>query len=158
VGVSKCAILTVMPWPQLIAPDLGDLTDDVRRLFREIERQTGAAGVAGQCTPPIDVLETDETIELVVDLPGVPPGHVRVVLKGSVVVIAGEKGPEPHDAGDFHLVERGFGRFARAIRVASAFDGARARATLVAGELRVVLPKMHDRRGRPQNVTISTEP
>ncbi len=147
-----------MPWPQLIAPDLGDLTDDVRRLFRDIERQTGAAGVAGQCTPPIDVLETDETIELVVDLPGISPAHVRVVLKGGVVVIAGEKGPEPHDAGDFHLVERGFGRFARAIRVASAFDGARARATLVAGELRVVLPKMHDRRGRAQNVTISSEP
>jgi len=152
-----------MAWPQTLIPsDLGDLADDVRRLFRDIERQTGRTGVAGQCTPPIDVLETDEIIELVVDLPGVTREDVRVILKGSVIVVAGEKTPEPRDeqarAGDFHLVERGFGRFARAIRVATAFDGGRARATMTAGELRVVLPRIHDRRGRAQGVAVTSGP
>jgi HSP20 family protein len=146
-------------WTQtLIPPDLGDLADDVRRLFREIERQAGHTELAGQCTPALDVLETDEIIEIVVDLPGVASGRVRVTLKGHVVLIAGEKAPDPRDsapsAGDFHLVERGFGRFARAVRVASAFDGAKARATLTSGELRVVLPRIHERRGRTQTIAI----
>jgi HSP20 family protein len=150
-----------MAWSQTFIPsDLGDLSGDVRRVFQEIERETGRPGQAGQCTPPIDVLETDEVVELVMDLPGVSLDTVRVVLKGGVILVAGEKGPEArgrsHEAGDFHLVERGFGRFARAIRIVAAFDGARATATLTDGELRVLLPKIHDRRGRAQRVAITS--
>ena len=140
-------------------PDLGDLAEDVRRIFRELERRPGGAAVAGQCTPALDVFETDETVELLVDLPGVPADSVRVLLKGHVVLIAGEKAVERGEArstGDFHLVERGFGRFARGIRIAAAFDGSRARATLSDGELRVVLPKIHDRRGRAQSISLTT--
>jgi HSP20 family protein len=148
-------------WPSvLMTPELGDLTDDVRRLFQELEREGGQSPsvVAGQCTPALDVLETDETIELVMDLPGVAPGAIRVVLKGGVVIVAGEKVPlSPGGIGDYHLVERGSGRFARAVRVASAFDGAGAAASLVNGELRVVLPKIHDRRGQARTLAITGE-
>ena len=40
---------------------------------RSLERQGrhAPAAVAGQCTPALDVLETDEAIEIVMDLPGV---------------------------------------------------------------------------------------
>jgi HSP20 family protein len=152
-------MLFTVSWPQTFMPaDLGDLAEDVRRVFRELEHRPGGASVAGQCTPALDVFETDETVELLVDLPGTPIDAVRVLLKGSVVLIAGEKAPEregARGAGDFHLVERAFGRFARGIRVAAAFDGSRARATLSGGELRVVLPKMHDRRGRAQMIPLT---
>jgi HSP20 family protein len=156
VGSWRCAILCSMPWQALVPPELGDLTDDVRRIFRELDRR-GPTAVAGQCTPALDVWETDEAVEVLMDLPGVSVDAVRVVLKGQVVLIAGEKAPdsEGRTAGDFHLVERGFGRFARGIRVAAAFDGSRARASIAAGELRIVLPKIHDRRGRPQTIAVS---
>jgi HSP20 family protein len=149
-----------MAWPaEPITPELGDLTDDVRILFEELEKRPGRRGVAGQCTPALDVIETDETVELIVDLPGVPADALMVLLKGNVVVIAGEKAPMPGQRetgpGDFHLVERGFGRFARAIRVVTAFDGGRATAMLDRGELRIALPKIHERRGRAQPMTIA---
>jgi HSP20 family molecular chaperone IbpA len=64
----------------------------------------------------------------------------------------------PGAGGDYHLMERGSGRFARAVRIASAFDGARAAASLVSGELRVVLPKIHDRRRQARTLTITDEP
>jgi HSP20 family molecular chaperone IbpA len=54
----------------------------------------------------------------------------------------------------FHLAERGFGRFARAVRLAGAFDAGRARATLNAGELRVVLPRIDERRGSEIRIPI----
>jgi HSP20 family protein len=145
-------------WPAtLLAPDAEDLTDDVRRVFEELQRQEGrSAGVAGQCSPPLDVIETDETVELIVDLPGVGPGTVRVVLKGSLVLIAGEKASDPPAAtpGDYHLVERSFGRFARVVRVATPFDGSRGTAAFLNGTLRIVLPKLLERRGRSRSLPI----
>jgi len=80
-----------------------------------------------------------------------------VLLKGAVVLIAGEKwvqGPAA-GAGGYHLVERASGRFARAVRVAGAFDGANVRAMISDGELRVRLPKLVDRRGKAMAVPVT---
>jgi HSP20 family protein len=146
-------------WPAtLLSTETEDLAEDVRRVFEELQREHGRPpGVAGQCTPPLDMLETDEAVELVVDLPGVGPETVRIVLKGSLVLIAGEKPSYPPavaTAGDYHLVERSFGRFARVVRVAAPFDGSRGTAVFVNGTLRIVLPKIHDRRGRSRKLAI----
>lgn len=147
-------------WSPLPAgPEVNDLADDLRRIFHELDRQAGhpVPAATGQCSPALDVLETDETVEILVDLPGVDPAFVRVVLKGGLVLLAGEKrtaAPDGGLEGDFHLVERGFGRFARAVRVAPAVDGGRACVTLNAGELRIVLPRIHERRGQARALSI----
>jgi HSP20 family molecular chaperone IbpA len=52
------------------------------------------------------------------------------------------------------LLERGFGRFARAVRLSGAFEIGKAQARLVAGELTIILPKRLDRRGQVQKITI----
>ena len=143
-------------WPGvLLSGELGDLTEDVRRLFQELGH-AGRGAAAGDCLPPLDVLETDETLQILMDLPGVPASGVRVLIKGSVVLIAGEKWADSPGAGagGYHLVERGSGRFARAVRVTSAFDGSKVRATLAGGELRITLPKLSDRRGRAIEVPV----
>jgi HSP20 family protein len=147
--------------PESAGPDVSDLSDDLRRIFQELDRQAQRppSAAAGQCSPTLDVLETDETVEVVIDVPGVAATSVRVLLKGGVVLVAGEKlsmPPAGIDAGDFHLVERSFGRFARAVRITAAFDGARATAHLAAGELRIVLPRIHDRRGQARAIEVTT--
>jgi HSP20 family protein len=145
-------------WQSAFVPaDLGDFADDLRRVFQELEGPAQHPGQrpVGQCNPPVDVLETDETVEIILDLPGVASSQVRVLLRGEIVLVAGEKQPEgPAAPGDYHLVERTSGRFARAVRVAAAFDGAQARVRLQGGELRVVLPKIHERRGRARSVPV----
>ena len=126
-----------------------DLTDDVRRVFEELERHAGVTGVAGECAPAVDVFETSAGVEIVVDLPGVPVDAVRVVVKGTALLIVGEKTPAfcPTADATFHLVERGFGRFARAVRLSGALDASRASAVLENGELRVMVPRLEERRG-----------
>lgn len=132
----------------VLPSEVGDLTDEVRRVFVELGRTSGET-LTGECTPGLDLYETDETLELVVDLPGVDTSAVRVVIKGDAVLVAGEKAPRrAHGESSFHLVERGFGRFARVVRLGRTCDASRARATLAAGELRVSIPKIADRRGR----------
>ena len=132
--------------------DPADLADDVHRLLDELSkhRPDRRHMVAGECMPVVDVFETERTIEIVLDLPGVKADCVRILFKSGVVLIVGEKERPDFSKrapASFHLVERDYGRFARAVRVTAAIDGAQARAKLHNGELRIVLPRLKERRG-----------
>jgi HSP20 family protein len=132
----------------LPAFEAAEFADELRRIFDELGGRFSDA-LSGECSPALDVYETDDAVEIAVDLPGVAPDAVRVTAKGAAVLIAGEKAPR-RGSGDatFHLVERGFGRFVRLVRLTSPCDPGRARAVLADGELRVTLPKVAERRGR----------
>ena len=129
-----------------------DLSEDIHRLLDDLARKRPEKRqlVAGECMPVVDVFETDRTVEIVLDLPGVTADAVRVLFKSGVLLIVGEKErPDLSRRGpaSFHLVERDFGRFARAVRINAAIDGSQARARLINGELRVILPRITERRG-----------
>jgi HSP20 family protein len=138
-----------------IPSEIGEFADEVRRIFLELGRVFGAESLAGECAPPVDVYETDDALEIAVDLPGVAPEAVRLLAKGDTILIAGEKAPR-RSGGDasFHLVERGYGRFARVVRLTRACDTSKARATIVEGELHVTMPKLADRRGTAIRIPI----
>lgn len=132
--------------------DPADLAEDVHRLLDDLSKRRPDRRhmVAGECMPVVDVYETEKTVEIVLDLPGVATDAVRILFKGGVVLIVGEKERPDHSKrapASFHLVERDYGRFARAVRVNAAIDGAQARARLHNGELRIVLPRLKERRG-----------
>jgi HSP20 family protein len=135
--------------------EIGEFAEDVRQVFRELGRAFGSESLTGECTPLIDVYETDDTLEITVDLPGVDPAAVRVLAKGDSVLIAGEKAARrARKESSFHLVERGYGRFARVVRLGRACDTSSARATLRQGELRISVAKIADQRGRAIPITI----
>jgi HSP20 family protein len=141
-----------------IAPpsEIGTFADEVRQIFLELGRVFGAESLAGECAPAIDVYETDDTIEIVVDLPGVDASAVRVIAKGDGILVAGEKPPRRvQGESTFHLVERGYGRFARVVRIAHACDMSHASAAFVRGELRISVPKIRDRRGAALRIPIA---
>lgn len=127
-----------------------ELPDDLRRLL-----ETGATAV--EYTPPLDVVETDAAVEMLLDLPGVASSQIEIVFSCNVVLISGEKAPAAPDQSDaaFHVAERAFGRFARAIGLDGAFDPRKAVATLRDGELRVVLPRLKERRGGRIRIPVS---
>jgi HSP20 family protein len=115
------------------------------------------AVAAGECSPPMDVLETAEAVEVLVDLPGVPRGNLRILFSQGTLIIVGRKLPSAcaHREAAFHLAERSFGRFARAVRLNGAFDAGQASATILDGELRIVLPRIEERRGRDIHIPIT---
>lgn len=135
-----------------------DMSDELRRLLDVLETDVTAAAQAGECAPPLDVIETADAIEIVMDLPGVDGQSLQVVFSRAMVLIAGSKRPSvcSHSDAAFHLAERAFGRFARGVRISGAVDAGRAAATLVAGELRVKLPRLAERRGGPITIPVET--
>jgi HSP20 family protein len=143
--------------PQLTATEAGEIRQDVLRLFNELgDALTDAErGGAGECHPSVDVVETPSAIEVLVDVAGVQPKALRLLVRDGILVIVGEKAPRAVSTrGTFHLVEREFGRFARAIRLTGALDVSSARARIADGELHIVLPKLEERRGRAHMIPI----
>jgi HSP20 family protein len=137
-----------------------DIAEDVWGWFTEYHRDwQSASPAAAECSPPMDVLETAAAVEILMDLPGVTLTSVKILFAQGLLVIGGTKLPVrcQHHEASFHLAERSFGRFARGVRVSGAFDTGRATATLTAGELRVVLPRIEERRGKHVHIPVEGE-
>ena len=148
-------------FPLVPSSETADLADDIRQLFDDISRTVppDRRALSGECHPAIDVRETDAVVEVTVDVAGVPGEAIRVLFRAGVLVIAGEKAPSRGRADQqFHLVEREFGRFARAVKLPGSFNVADARASLHDGELRILLPKRVERRGSGHRIAITPGP
>jgi HSP20 family protein len=139
--------------------ETSELADDIRELFEDLAThlKQDQRAYSGECHPSLDVLETDHSVEIVVDVSGVPADAIRVLFRAGVLLIAGEKAPK-HGApqATFHLVEREFGRFARAVKLNGAFNVQSAHARLRDGELTIILPKLTDRRNSPHRIEVTT--
>ena len=135
-----------------------EMGEDMRRLVDLLEAEAHG-GSTGEFAPPIDVIEHAEAVEITADLPGLTLDQIQLTFARGVLLIAGFKKPAvcPHADAAFHVAERAFGRFGRAIRISGAVDVGRARATLRQGELRVVLPRIAERRGTEIRIPIETD-
>jgi HSP20 family protein len=141
----------------LPVPEAGEVGEDIERLFDELATVLPAERrvQSGEFRPPLDVFDTEGHVEIVVDVPGVNAAAIRVAFRGGVLLVVGEKTPQPvAQARVFHLVEREFGRFVRAVRVTGAVDVGKARAQVKNGELSIVLPKITDRRGQIRRIPV----
>jgi HSP20 family molecular chaperone IbpA len=74
----------------MLFTEVRDFADDLRRLFEDLERSRGPACAAGEYRPAIDVSVDADSVQITVDLPGVPAEAVRVLIKHDMVLIAGE--------------------------------------------------------------------
>ena len=139
-----------------ITQDAADLAEDARRLLVELDHDVpGVAALTAECRPPLDVLETASALEIVVDVPGVAATSIRVAIRRSTLLVVGAKvAPSTDPERRYHVAERSYGRFARAVRLTGAVDATRARATATGGELRIVLPRLEDRRGSVFSIAV----
>ena len=97
-------------WAEAVA--LIDKADQLRRQFCEPRLEGGGC----RWEPPIDVLETEHELLILVALPGVNPDNVETVILDGVLVISGQRTlpPELRNA-RIHRLELPQGRFERRI-------------------------------------------
>jgi HSP20 family protein len=102
------------------------------------------AGMEMLRTPNSDVMETDDEIRVLVELPGLNPADVEVNLENNILTIGGEKKEERREEDRerrWHLSERRYGRFSRSFVLPRDVEQDRIRATFDNGVLNVVIPK-----------------
>jgi HSP20 family protein len=143
---------------ELHRDDITDVADDVRALLGEIDKELADAGkLRGECRPSLDVVETATAVEVLVDVPGLAASSIRVLMRRNVLLVVGAKAPALGERPKrVHVAERNYGRFARTVRVDAAVDATHATASLRAGQLRVVLPRVTDRRGQAIPITVDS--
>lgn len=119
-----------------------------REMDRLVERffggESGGSSPAS-ISPDVDVIETDDTVVVKAELPGIDERDVSVTLSGENLVIRGEKKQEKDEkqakGARFHRVERSYGVFQRTVSLPSAVEAEKVAATFDKGVLQVTLPK-----------------
>ena len=100
------------------------------RLHRELFRPTLGTSVP-TWEPPVDVLETEHEVLVLVALPGVDLEQVETVIEGAYLVVAGSRTLPPELAtAVIHRLELPQGRFERRIRLPGGHYGAVRRAAV----------------------------
>lgn len=136
------------------------LQTEIDRVFNDFNRGFGlpglTEGVAGSgLAPRIDVSETNGAVEITAELPGVSEDEVDVTLVDDVLTIKGEKKSETEDKQkNYHLIERSYGAFRRAIRLPYEVDPKKVEARFDKGVLKVVLPKPPEVEAKSQKISI----
>lgn len=103
--------------------------------------------------PRMDVVETESSWVIALDLPGVKKEDLKVNYHDGLIVISGDKKrettPEPY------LSERAYGRFCRSLHVPLNIDPTRIEAHLRDGVLKVVLHKSEA--AKPKSIEVMGE-
>jgi len=108
------------------------------------------------CQPLSDVVEVDDVVRVLVEIPGVPPASVQVRVLGNRIEITGEKIPDfPPGETSFLCLERIFGKFQRAFEVRGSVNLGEVTARMANGILVLTIPKLPERRGRERRIPVT---
>ncbi|HMC15125.1 MAG TPA: Hsp20/alpha crystallin family protein [Albitalea sp.] len=125
---------------------LMELHREMNRLFDNLlsgPSGSAAGSEGGMMTMPrIDVHEDERELCISAELPGVKPSEVDIRVEGDVLTISGEKKTETERKEEnYHLMERGYGRFRRSVQLPFAPDPEQVRADCNHGVLTIHMPR-----------------
>lgn len=136
--------MDLVPWRPLreLAPFRREMDNLLRRFF-------GESPLAGTLTeewlPAMDVSETEDSILVKAELPGLEVKDIEVSLLGDRLIIKGEKKREEEKKGEhFHSTERYYGTFQRSFRLPATVNTEKIEAKFDKGVLTVTLPKTEE--------------
>lgn len=119
------------------------LLPDFDSLFRDFASQ-GRADSPSQFAPPADVVETEDAIQIKMDIPGHSAQEIQVHLEGDTLTIRSERKVEKQVAGKSLRTERWAGAYSRSFVLPETVDGSKPEAKYVDGVLTVTLPKREE--------------
>ncbi len=131
---------------------LPTLSREMDRFFSDVwggrSRETHAY------VPAVDVRETEEAIDVTVELPGIDPKNVEISIEGDLLEIKGEKTVtrETEEKARWHRFERRSGKFSRSFQLPAEVDREAIEAKSADGLLSLRLPKKAE--AQPKRIDI----
>lgn len=131
--------------------ELNALNRQVNQLLHEIFPAT--ARLSERYSPAVEISETENSIEVKVELPGIDPNAVDIQVTKDFVSIRGErKRPEGTSASEFR-----YGEFGRSIVLPVKVQNTAATADYQEGILRLTLPKVEEEKNKVVKVQLTKE-
>lgn len=156
---------SLIPWnrhraPATYSPFLG-LQDDINRAFDDLwrgfgtpvlSRTTGAPAFAG--VPAVAVDESDKSIAVTVELPGLSEKDVELSIDGDTLTVKGEKRNETSDQKTGYS-ERWYGSFERTVALPPGLMTDKAEAKFANGVLTITVPKSEQTQAKAKKIAIA---
>ena len=100
------------------------LQAEIEELFSELWQVPRFAGLRRGFRPNVDSYHTDDPHELtvIVEVPGIDPGALTIVVSERMLLIAGERSRERADGRVYQQMEIEYGQFQRQVRLAEDVD------------------------------------
>ncbi|REJ64827.1 MAG: Hsp20/alpha crystallin family protein [Planctomycetota bacterium] len=125
--------------------------EDFSEFFNRFLAPEGGSWLAESMAASMDVAETDNSVEVKLDLPGVKPEDISVEVHNGVLMVRGERKDEEDEQDEkrnYHRVERRYGSFSRTVTLPSAVRDEEAVADFKDGVLTIVFPKVEEAKAR----------
>ena len=123
--------------------DIDDLAGEIQELFADMwQVPRFSAGLRQGYRPQADCYRTDdpEALNVIIELPGVDPSSVEVVVAGRALTVSGERARPRVPGAHYLAMEIEYGTFRRTIELGAEIDPTNVTATYDKGMLKVVLP------------------
>ncbi|MDQ6980343.1 MAG: Hsp20/alpha crystallin family protein [Ghiorsea sp.] len=134
------------PWQDLevLQHRLGDIFGDV----------TPSTDInSDQWMPAVDIRETEDALNMHVELPGIDKKDITIEVKDGVLSIAGERRYEKDvKEENAHRIERAYGRFTRSFSLPRNVHADAVEASMQDGVLHIRLPKLES--AKPKAIAI----
>lgn len=133
------------------------LHDRINRLFNLSQQDfDDEAFISGSWTPACDIVETQDSLILRAELPGVRRDDIDISLDNGVLTLRGSRELEQESQEcTYHRIERSYGNFARSFTLPRSIDAERISANYTDGVLEIRMPRREET--RPRQIRVNTE-
>jgi HSP20 family protein len=126
--------------------EMSRLHSEINRIFKrliEYQRLEGEGG-GEEFIPELDAFENENRLVYRIELPGVEPEDIKLLLLGDTILLTGVKRERnlPQERIRFHCIERRYGKFRRLIKLEGEVDRKGAHALLEDGILTITIRKL----------------
>lgn len=149
----------LFPRPDFGLTRWGDWRRDVESMFDDIARRYSFKPLKDRdiFNPSVDIAETAGAIDITAELPGCDAKDVDISVTGRTLRIRGEKKAETEkQEKDWHVTERSFGSFERAIPLGFDVEACKVEASFEKGVLKVHVPKPAAAQAETKKIAIKT--
>jgi HSP20 family protein len=115
---------------------------------READTKQEATTPARTFMPPADIYETQESLNVLLEMPGVEKEKVEIRVEDGVLSVGGKLDMSKYEGLQPLYSEYNVGHYSRSFRLSSKIDQGKIAAELKEGVLSLVLPKMQEAKPR----------
>jgi len=147
--------MAIIKWSP--AHEIASLQQGINRLFEDVFSQPGNydSDTMGAWRPPVDIVDTEASILIFVEIPGVDKQDVAIEVKDNVLSIQGERVVDSSTGnGSYYRSERVFGKFARSFALPAMIRSDAINATFKRGVLKITIPKPEEEKPRPVSINV----